>query len=261
MNNGGPSGLGIWLWQVPNCDGGDWSKIINRCQRSGIKWIAPKAGEGGATPNHQWLDLIARGVLNALWGAGIAVFPWWYSRPSTWKLEVQLAARLQRDGVQGLIIDAEQEWQDKPADAPQFASELRNAVGAATHVGHAPFDYPQYHAGFPYSTFDALADSVHPQMYWTEHGIPVDTMMNQVDAQWQRLAPGKTCPVGVTYGSATQKEARSKFHATDLSAFLDHYAGAPAVSLYSYDAAEPECWDFLEERHSDAPTMPSLPPC
>ena len=45
-----PKDLGLWIWQISQCDNGNWTKIIARCQSAGIKWLAIKSGD--ATRNN-----------------------------------------------------------------------------------------------------------------------------------------------------------------------------------------------------------------
>lgn len=255
-----PLGLGFWLWQMANAERGDYGAILDKCQKCGISWLAIKAGEGSARPYAQWSNFVLNGWLHKFLGAGISIFPWWYSRPGTWTQEVQLAQRLIGDGSSGLIVDAEAEWQGNQTEAGGFATALRNTLGPSVYIAHAPFDYPKFHQNFPYAQFDGAFNAVHPQMYWTEHGVDVGTVMTQVDAEWKALLAAENltinfCPIGVTYGkSPAQPRVPGTFRADDLAKFLDHYQSInsptlmPAVSLYSWDAADPSAWDLLEER-------------
>jgi len=247
----GPEGLGIFIWLVSKADGGDWQKIAERCKLAGLKWVAVDCGQSSRWG--QWTPDKAKFATDYLHEAGLSVFTWNYSRPSTWPAEASLIADvLTHDGVDGHIIDAEGEWKDPAhkALAVNFGKRLRDAMGPDRWIAHCPFDYINYHLDFPYDEFGAFTDAVMPQEYWTEHGVPYHQMARQVDPQWTAFHAknGKpVIPVGVTYGSEyAGSKVPGKFTFTDLADFvLDHRDRSPAVGFYSYEAACPAFWESM----------------
>ncbi len=169
------------------------------------------------------------------------------------------------EGVAGHILDPEGSWErsvaqrDTRPEAVELVKQLWAKLGPDAYLGYAPFDMPGYHTEYPYAEFGGSGTMVvHPQAYWTEHNSRgAKNTLDQMDAQWKTLlakSPGAAksiAPIGVTYGSAsTWGKPPGPFHASDLALFLDRYKDR-TMSLYSYEAAEAECWTFLRQREAD----------
>lgn len=243
-----PIGLGMWIAYYAHADGGDPDAIVERCRKSGISWLAVKSGD--SSRSRVWSTNAPR-LIQKCHDAGIGVYSWNYSRPSTWLVQVGQIVASFDDGVDGHIVDAEVEWQAKSTgpDAKAFVDALRAHLGPDAFLAHAPMDYRHYHPDFPYSQFDALG-SVMPQEYWTEHNdLGAIHTIKDVSKDWETVQG--FAPVGVTYGKGTSwGKPPGVFTEKDLTDFLDYYKGKDAVSLYSYEAADKICWEVLEKRAS-----------
>jgi hypothetical protein len=247
----GPRGLGMWIWQLRHCDGGDLGAIVARCQRSGVRWVCIKSGDDNA--NGQ----ISPELIRTFDAASIGVFTWNYCIPGALDtaLQVKQIARLYDLGIDGHFLDAEIEWElrgDRRPEAADFAKRLRDAIGTGPDawLGHAPWPIVDAHPTFPWKEFGAITDAQCDQLYWTmnfPYVKPVD-FMARADKCWEMLAARipeaatLRCPVGSCFNS------RQPATPDDVAAFLDRYAGGPFVSLYSYDACPHDVWAMLEQR-------------
>lgn len=260
-----PSGLGIWIWKINQCDGGNWDKIITRCKNAGIRWVAIKSGD--AVRNIQFSTANAKKIIDICHKNDILVYTWNYSKPSTYEEEITHIKSLFDDGIDGHIIDAEAEWQmykDNKAIAVKFLTKLRELIGDG-FIAHSPFPIIEYHAIFPYIEFGKYCDAVMPQSYWTEINWTCEKTLNKTDKSWNDFNSSHpdvskpVYPIGVTYGQGYPK-VPGELKKEDIKMFLHRYPNLP-ISLYSYDASMKFSWiwDVLAEEDSINKKLP-LPP-
>jgi hypothetical protein len=252
MNN--LSGIGIWIWKIAQCENGNWDSIIQKCIDHDIKWIAVKIGEH--TRDVQWTKEFAVVAIEKCHNAGLKILGWNYSRPSSYEQEILLLSDCISDGLDGICVDAEIEWQQDPnayTKADHFMRTLRDNVGNDIFIAHAPFPIVSYHQSFPYAVFGKYVDAVFPQSYWTELKWTVDKTISMTDSNFNQFntshseAAKPVWPIGVSYGQGYPgiSEPLTK---EDILTFLNHYKGLP-ISFYSYDASAnfPQFWEALKE--------------
>lgn len=268
----GPKGLGGWVAFESML--GNEAKAADLAVEVGCSWVAPRAGDG--TLNDGGFKLADIAVYKS---KGLQVFPWLYSRPSTWRSEIDAFRRIMDAGADGVIIDAEIQWEGHALDAGWYAEGLRKALPDAW-IADAPWPWILYHPTFPEREFSDLVDARLIQAYWCEinrSGAKAVTL--EAERQWAaRFAtPGRTpaqrdpvYPVACTYGRAELQAngappCPGDMTAADLSWFLDHYPEGTPVSLYSLEmllANTPvarEVRGMLRERVQRKPTLPSPP--
>ncbi|WP_394823724.1 hypothetical protein [Pendulispora albinea] len=258
------SGLGIWIWQLAACERGRIDAIAEKAKRCGVSWVAIKAGESRS--NGQ----VTRERVEVLRAAGIECAAWWYSVPTTVSAQIALARDLVHEqGVRHLICDAEFEWEtshdahdklvshDWRTEARTFAARLRDAVGPDVYLADAPWSIVKAHPIWPWNEFGAVLDARMDQCYWRLARQPFAQFAARADAAWSALAGGPPrCPIGCMVD----------YHGTDhaplheLDEFLDHYALAPAHSLWSWQHLSAAEWAVLEQRaaHSREPVSAGL---
>lgn len=268
-----PQGFGIYIAFENTI--GTWDESIRRLKSVGARWVAPRAG-AGLGRDTRWSPAEAKVAIQKCHDAGIKCYPWLYSYPSSALQQVAIFKALMDEGADGIIIDAEAEFQGKGENGPiaeQFMKALRAAVGEETWIGTAPFPYILWHLDFPYLEFGKYCDNVSTQLYWSEiSDAGAQTHIERVSAQWKQYlgqhpgaAGGELTHIGVTYGSElnTPHPPPGKFHASDMLYFMDwcEAQGFSSYSLYSLDAACPEAMEALRKRHEEksAPVTPVTP--
>lgn len=241
----------IWIWRLSNCEGGDFDKVIQKCLNSNIDCILVKAGD--SVRNSQWAPDKSRVMIDKAHAAGIKIGVWAYNKPTSWQSEVKYLTECVREGVDILLIDAEQEYQDHPQRiqiAEQFMLELRKNVGNDFPIAFAPFAIPQYHANFPYYQFLKYCDAVFTQLYWAEMNFPVDKAMSLHDQGWKDFFDKHSdvkkpiFPILNSYGKGYYG-ALGDLTKNDLLKFMNKYSDG--FSSYSYDAAFPIFWEAINE--------------
>ena len=137
------TGLGIWVWELDQCEGGNHTAIVAKAKRAGVTWIAVKCGEERS--NGQ----VTAALVQDLAAAGIRPVVWWYCRPKDCPSQIAMLVALKAIGVTAFIMDAESEW-DVPDQRPlaaQFAQSLRAALGPDAFLADAPWARPISHGG------------------------------------------------------------------------------------------------------------------
>lgn len=183
-------GQGDWIWVVSSCETAlgvaTPQAVIDYEARKGMQWVTVKAGDG---PNEwsQWNSTI----INEAHAQGLKIFAWVYaygnytngSVSSSEAAELNVAKWALSVGGDGLIIDAEGEYEGQSAAAGAYASAIKAAY-PTRFLAHAPFPYISYHSSFPYVQFGTNCDAVMPQDYWADLGISVPSMVHDMDAEW-----------------------------------------------------------------------------
>lgn len=255
-----PTQFGIWIAFQNSI--GSIDESIKRLKAAGASWVAPRAGEGGWR-DKEWSPEKAKAAIAKYHAAGIKVYPWVYSRPSSYLAEVKVFKALVDEGADGVFIDAEIEWQGaggshKPA-AALFMQALRKELGEECFIAHAPFPYVQWHLDFPYVEFGTYCDAVADQLYWTEiNDAGARSHIDKTSAQWAQFLKAHPegaklrCPIGCTYGNELKgvlKGPPGKFRALDLEVFVKWCQEQcfPFYSVYSLDAACSEATVKMQE--------------
>lgn len=246
-----PQGLGVWIAFRHRV--GSVADAARKCVELGAQWVAPRAGDG--TLNDAAFVADPAAEIAAYKATGLRVYPWLYSRPSTWRSEVEAFRRLVAAGADGILIDGEIEWANHAAEAVAYGKALRAAVGDVW-VADCPWPMIGYHGDYPCAEFAAFVDARCPQVYWSEINSAGATKIcatyeNQW-AAWESRHPSLVrprLPIGVTYG---RKEAIAlgikqlppgECSPTEVEWFLDRYGSG--ASLYTVEAASSDVTSML----------------
>lgn len=258
-----PHGLGIWVAFAGQAGGHE--SIATKLHEIGARWVAPRAGEGSFRDRH-WQPKTAREHVRRYHDAGLLVYPWIYSRPSSWRAEVAVFRQLVDEGADGVIIDAEVPWdRGQKVTALRFMEALDKDL-PGVFIADAPWAYPHFHPGFPFAEFATRVNARMPQAYWSE----IDNRgaryhLPRIDEGWAKLHAANpksvrpVWPIGVTYGREHPSRPPGVFNPADLEFFLDRYPAIP-VSLYSYEAAREPALQVLRSRAKPV-TPPRGPSC
>ena len=193
-NNVDPNNLGQgdWIWEMPSCESAlgvsTPQAVIDYAVSRGMQWVAVKAGDG-VNEWAQWNTTI----INEAHAKGMKIFAWVYAYGnytntangvySSEPAELNVAKWALSIGGDGLIIDAESEYQGQGAAASAYASGIKAAY-PNLFLAYAPFPYISYHSSFPYIQFGRNCDAVMPQAYWADIGVSVTNMVYDMDGEW-----------------------------------------------------------------------------
>ena len=204
-NNVDPNNLGQgdWIWEMPACETAlgvaTPQAVIDYEADRGMQWVTVKAGDGV----NEWSQWNAA-VINEAHSKGLKIFAWVYAAgndssysggATTEAQELAVAKWALSVGGDGLIIDAEGEYEGQQSTASAYASAIKAAY-PTRFLSFAPLPYISLHPSYPYVQFGTNCDAVMPQDYWADLGITVNEMVNDMDGEWNTWQKGLT-------GSAT----------------------------------------------------------
>jgi hypothetical protein len=185
-------GHGDWIWVISSCESAlgvaTPQAVIDYEASRGMQWVTVKAGDG-VNEWSQWNSAL----ITEAHAKGLKIFAWVYAYgnytnttsgiSSSEAAELNVAKWALSVGGDGLIIDAESEYEGQASAAGLYASGIKAAY-PDRFLAHAPFPYISYHSTFPYIQFGTNCDAVMPQDYWADLGISVTNMVHDMDAEW-----------------------------------------------------------------------------
>ena len=232
----------MWIWELPDTDGGSLSAIVATAHRYGVRTLIIKSSDGV----NPWPQFSAT-LVDELHAAHLRVCAWQYVYGDHPGVEANLGADAVHDGADCLVIDAESEYEGRYVAAQAYVHDLRKQIGARYPVALAGFPYVDYHPAFPYSVFLGPGGAQYdvPQMYWRDIG----TSVSQVFAHTYEfnLPYGRPIdPLGQIYGNPPMRQI-VRFRE------LARSYGAGGVSWFDWQSARPRGWTALSKRTGRLP--------
>jgi hypothetical protein len=199
------NGNGFFIWNIPNCEGGDVAKIVKAAVDAGLKWVAVKIADGESKSNRPYArgiftDLI-KPLVVALHAVSIQCWGWHYVYGYSWQREAATATDQIRDlGLDGYIIDAEQEYKlaGRAAVATAFMGQMRAAYPALP-MALCSYRFPSLHPELPWDAFLSKCDLNMPQVYWEDAHNACDELTQCVVEFNARKIRRPIIPIGPTY--------------------------------------------------------------
>ncbi len=227
-------GDGMWIWQLPQSNGGDLDVIAARARAAGMTTVYVKGSDAG----NAWKQFTPQ-LVRDLHERGLRVCAWQFVYGSKPLPEAAAAAANVAAGADCLIIDAETAYEGRYAAAQRYVEALRAAVGPTYPLGLTSFPYVDYHPTFPYSVFLApgAAQANLPQVYWKAIGGSVDAVSAKTVAQ-NRIYGAPIAPLGQAYDGVAPADIRR------FRAIWAGY-GAAGMSWWSWQAASGPMWAAL----------------
>jgi hypothetical protein len=235
-------GRAMWIWEMPDTDGGDLASIIAGAHQYRITTLIVKSSDG----TNLWSQFTPA-LVSALHAAHLRVCAWQYIYGRRPGVEANLGADAVRDGADCLVIDAESEYEGRYVAAEAYVHDLRKQIGLRYPVALAGFPYVDFHPAFPYSVFlgpgGAQADV--PQMYWRDIGTSVTKVFAHTYAY--NLPYGRRIyPLGQIYGKPPMRQI-VRFRQLALG----YHAGG--VSWWDWQVARTPEWDALSQATGPLP--------
>ncbi|HEU4973765.1 MAG TPA: peptidoglycan-binding protein [Baekduia sp.] len=238
-------GDAMWIWQLDHAESGNVDAIAARAQQAGIRTVLVKAADG-TDPFPQF----SRPLVDALHAHGLGVCAWQFAYGTDPAGEARAAVAAIRLGADCFVIDAESHYEGRYAQAQEYLTAIRAAVGAEYPIGLTSFPYVDYHPGLPFSVFlgPGGAQANLPQIYWKAIGDTVDAASAHTFAH-NRIYGTPMAPIGQTYDGPP---------APDLRRFRQVWAayGAAGLSWWSWQHTSAATWTTLGEPAPAPATVP-----
>lgn len=249
-------GKGFFIFQIPECEGGNPDSIASVAQAAGLAHVWVKIADGTKPfgVGH------TKPVVDALHRKRIAVWGWHYVYGNDPTGEASVAVRRYKElNLDGYVINAEVEYKNRKAAARRFMSDLRDALPDAK-IALSSYRFPDFHPELPWGEFLEKCDYNWPQVYWVEShnaGAQLRTSKKQCDA----LPNAKPyCATGASYSDNPNKWNPTPAEVKD---FLDSARALDldAVNFFSWDycrAHYPAIWKTISD--FNWPVPPTTPP-
>lgn len=249
---GAPTGLGIFIWQWSQCEGGNVDAIIAKAKRCGITWVAI----------HMTKDCFDH--LDELKAAGLYVAGWSYCVPGQQETSAWIANAVacREAGVDAILPDCEIEWEtrkdadgnvhtgDRRPEAKLFADQLRAALGDDCFIGNCgAWQWPDRHPIYPDHAFGSFWDAGLPERYWTMFSStePAAKALDESEKEWSdpmNTGAYKTIiPIGSAFDGSAQ--GGQPLRPSDVAGFLDRQK---TCALWSWQHVPAIIWALLEQR-------------
>ena len=252
----------FWIWNIPNCEGGDPLKIAAVAHRAGLTDVFVKVADGPIKFGvYNKVDLVP-GVIAALKAVGIRVWGWQYVYGNDPAGEERIAtSRIKEFGLDGFIVDAEMEFKKAGwgARAETYLSRLK-ANNPKVTIAFSSYRWPHYHPEFPWAVFFKYCDINMPQVYW----LQAHNAGSQTRTTFERFRVMSTLPIWPA--GPAWKEGGWAPTASELKEFEEVSAsyGAPLVSYWSWEHCRrdlPHLWPEDVVVPPPLPPPPPPPPC
>src|SRR3954447_24825062 len=236
-------GDGMWIWELAKSSAGNATAIGLKARAAGIETVFVKSSDGAT----QWAQFNPT-LVQALHAQGLRACAWQFVYGANPAAEAAVGAAAVAAGADCLVIDAESAYEGRYAQAQQYISGLRTAIGPDFPLGLTSFPYVDFHPRLPYSVFlgPGAAQANLPQVYWKAIGGGGDAVSAKTLAH-NRLYGRAIAPLGQTYQSPAP---------ADLQRFRQVWAsyGSGGLSWWSWQASPQYAWDALA-----VPAPPPVP--
>jgi hypothetical protein len=253
-------GKGIFIWKIPQCEGGNAQTIANVAKAGGFSHVLIKIADATSVYNTDkttGVDLVPP-VVDALKAKGIQVWGWHYIYGYNPLGEAAIAiSQTKKYRLDGYLIDAEVEFQlaGRDAVARTFMTELRKGL-PSTNVGLSSFRWPSYHPTFPYKAFLEKCDVNMPQVYWMQAHNPIYDLTKSYNEFKAMMPTMPMVPTGPAFAEAGWQPTPAEVKDFLVAA---RSLGMTAANLYSWDDCRtklPPVWDTIVNYSWPAPNQP-----
>jgi hypothetical protein len=256
-------GKGDWIWQISsamtNTQTTTVPDLMKYLKARGMKWVIVKAGDANNGPVTGTWTQFNEALIDAAHAEGLKIFGYHFTyggvfpngknATTTLAGEKAVAEEIMSLNPDGLIIDAEGDWERNPnanRDAEDYAKTFKQKHPTKL-LGHAPFPYVRYHQAFPYLGFGKWVDVVMPQLYWetisiagTPEKILADVnkdykeLYNKFAADGNEEAIKPIVPIGQGYSPSSTDPLPS----SEITDFFDLMRNDPdPASPFGYNGA------------------------
>jgi hypothetical protein len=261
----GLQGKGMFIWKIPDCEGGNPATIADVAKAAGLSHVLIKIADGPYIYSYDRIKKIdlAQPVVTALHNKGMQALGWHYVYGTDPIGEAKIAVqRCISLGLDGYVIDAEGEYKAPGRDvaARTFMTELRKGLPTLP-VYLCSYRYPSLHPQLPWKAFLEKCDYNMPQVYWEQAHNP-GAQLRRSYSEFQTLQPVR--PYLAT-GAAYSNEGWVPTPADELD-FLNtaKALNIAAVNFFSWDYARRSLlsdWTTIANFSWSAPTVPPKDIC
>jgi hypothetical protein len=201
------AGRGSWIYILPTAINGlggnvpsvnSLSNLMTYLKNQGLQYVILKAAQADTVFTVSGNAQFTPAVVEAGHAAGLKVFGYIYTTGANVPGEILMADYIFQQGADGLIYDAEVEWETvggsaaaRSALATQLCSTVRSNW-PNKFMGLSTWPYRALHPNLPYKEFAYYCDVIMPQAYWIELGDTPTACVTRVNSEWTSWKNGLT---------------------------------------------------------------------
>ena len=286
-------GRGSWIYILSTAINGlggnvpsvnSLSNLMTYLKNQGLQYVIVKAAQADTVFTVSGNVQFTPAVVEAGHAAGLKVFGYIYTTGANVPGETSMADYIFQQGADGLIYDAEVEWETvggsaaaRSALAVQLCSTVRSNW-PNKFVGLSTWPYRALHANLPYKEFAYYCDVIMPQAYWIELGDTPTACVTRVNSEWTSWKNGLTgiwtnaikpfimTGQGWSSGSGTVTLAQITEYENALRTIASPVSpgGFKAVDYWRAELHPASIWDairtnFLALPYTNAPAVQFVP--
>lgn len=187
--------------------GGNVSSVSNLTtlmtfmKNQGLQYVIIKAAQADTVFKVNSATNFTTAIVEAGHAAGLKVFGYIYTIGANVPGEVAMANFIFQQGGDGLVYDAEVEWESNTSSStvgtngPALATQLCSTVRSNwpnKFMGLSTWPYRSVHTTLPYKEFAYYCDVIMPQAYWIELGDTPSACVTRVNSDWNTWKNGLT---------------------------------------------------------------------
>jgi hypothetical protein len=200
-------GRGSWIYILPTAISGlggnvpsvnTLSNLMTYLKNQGLQYVILKAAQADTVFTVSGNPQFTPEVVAAGHAAGLKIFGYLYTTGANVPGEILMADYIFQQGADGLIYDAEVEWETvggsaaaRSALATQLCSTVRSNW-PNKFMGLSTWPYRAVHPNLPYKEFAYYCDVIMPQAYWIELGDTPTECVTRVNNEWTSWKNGLT---------------------------------------------------------------------
>lgn len=239
------AGTSVWIWKLDQAEGGNVEAIIAKAKQAGVSTLFIKSSDGVTSEGSQF----SRALVDQLHSADLRVCAWQFIYGGNPLGEAAAAAEAIRAGADCFVINAEQQYDGRYAQAQQYLAALRGAPGVGNDypLGFTSIGNTFARPTLPYSVFlgpRGGAQVAMPQVDWPAAKRPVGEVSRDVAKGW-RIYGRPMVPLAQIDGDATSADIQQ------YRAIWEQY-GSVGSSYFRWGVGPADLWSTLPQ---PAPTL------
>lgn len=192
-------GRGSWIYILPTAVSGlggnvpsvnTLSNLMTYLKNQGLQYVIIKAAQADGVFQAGGTTQFTPEVVAAGHAAGLKVFGYLYTTGANVPGEIAMADFIFNQGADGLIYDAESEWETVGGNAAARSALAIQLCGTVRtnwpnkFMGVSTWPYRALHPNLPYKEFAYYCDVIMPQAYWIELGVTPTVCVNRINSEW-----------------------------------------------------------------------------
>ena len=274
------TGKGMWIWKIWETEGGNLSTVISRLKDSGVKWLIVKCGDSDSYYNepgkylYNWASSYGgfSNIINQFHNNSIKVFGWHfvysydlYGVSGVTEADVSNKI-LNIPGIDGLVINAEEDYEGKGSIAEQYMQNIR-ANHPNSFTAYSSFARVTGHEWFPWLEFGQYCDVNMPQAYWAARLLTPEEEVNRMKSDfdywhnvWRNSGHGNSVKPMIPVGQGGYVGIGRDIYPSEVFLFCNTVQGYgyQGVSLYAYHIMTQTSWNEYTSSWSPSVSPPTL---